>query len=204
MAETLVSMKNLVLAEHPLFIVDMMYARDDNIVGRAVYKEIGFGNKAYVHKDVWKALLKIVPYLEKSNLKLRICDAYRPPLAHMKLLESVPMKGLFAQSAEKSNHCHGTAIDVCLTDINGKNLIYPTQIDAYEKCFQEQICSGDFDEFGIHLQKARHDYMQASAEEIANRNILKNIMENIGFEAIPHEWWHYNLKNWKNYPLINW
>ena len=158
-------MQNLVLVEHPLFIVDMMYARTDNIVGRAVYVDIGFGNKAYVHKDVWDALLKIVPFLDAYNFKLRICDAYRPPLAHKKLLEIVPMSGLFAANEEKSNHCHGTAVDVCLTDKNGKNLKYPTQIDAYEKCFQEQISEGKFDEFAANLQKARHDYMEASAEK---------------------------------------
>lgn len=196
-------MKNLVLVDNPYFIVDMMYARSDNIVGRAIYEEIGFGNKAYVHNDVWSALLKLVPYLEENNLRLRICDAYRPPLAHKKLLEVVP-NGLFAITPEKSNHCHGTAVDVCLTDKNGNNFSYPTQIDAYEKYFQKQICKGCFDEFDIHLQKARHDYMGATTKEIENRQTLKNIMETVGFETIPHEWWHYNLKNWQKYPLIDW
>lgn len=196
-------MKNLVLVDNPYFIIDMMYARSDNIVGRAIYEEIGFGNKAYVHKDVWQALLKIVPYLEKNDLKLRICDAYRPPLAHQKLLEIVP-NGLFAITTEKSNHCHGTAVDVCLTDKNGNNFCYPTQIDAYEKCFQEQICKGDFEKFNEHLQKARHDYMRASSDEIANRQALRNLMETVGFEIISNEWWHYNLKNWQSYPLIAW
>ena len=60
-------MKSLVLVDNPYFIVDMMYARSDNIIGRDVYNEIGFGNKAYVHKDLWNALLKIVPFLEKNN-----------------------------------------------------------------------------------------------------------------------------------------
>lgn len=197
-------MKNLVLIENPYFIIDLMYAKPDNIVGRAVYKEIGFGNKAYVHNDVWQALLKIVPYLEENNLKLRICDAYRPKIAHQKLLEIIPMKGLFAINPEKSNHCHGTAVDVCLVDNLGNNLAYPTQIDAYEKKFQHQISEGFFNEFEIHLQKARHDYMGAMPDEIANRQNLRKLMEDIGFEAIEHEWWHYNLKNWQKYPLIDW
>ena len=196
-------MKNLILIDNPYFIVDMMYARSDNIIGRDVYNEIGFGNKAYVHKDLWNALLKIVPFLEKNNLKMRICDAYRPPLAHQKLLEVVPT-GLFAQTPEKSNHCHGTAIDVCLCYKNGNNLCYPTQIDAYEQCFQEQICRGEFEKFAQHLLRARHDYMEADTKEIENRQILRCLMENVGFEPIDHEWWHYNLVNWQNYPLIDW
>lgn len=126
-----------------------MHERTNNMVGCAVYKEIGYGNIAYMHKDMLSTLLKIVPFLEKNKLKMRICDAYRPPIAHQKLLEIIPRykAKFFAQTPEKSNHCHGTALDVCLTDINGNNLLYPTEIDAYEKRFQEQITKGIFVEF---------------------------------------------------------
>ncbi len=199
-------MTNLIQFSDSHFIIDMMYARTNNMVGRAVYEEIGYGNVAYMHKDVLKALLNIVPFLEEYKLKMRICDAYRPPIAHQKLLEIIPRSKakFFAQTPEKSNHCHGTALDVCLTDIDGNNLLYPTEIDAYEKRFQEQVSKNLFTEFDRHLQKARHDYMEALPEAIANREQLKSLMENIGFESINHEWWHYNLKNWQSYPLIEW
>ena len=199
-------MNELIQLTDSHFIIDMMYARTNNMVGCAVYKEIGYGNVAYMHKDMLSTLLKIVPFLEKNKLKMRICDAYRPPIAHQKLLEIIPRykAKFFAETPEKSNHCHGTAIDVCLTDIDGNNLLYPTEIDAYEKRFQEQITKGLFVEFQQHLQKARHDYMEASPEAIANREQLKRLMENIGFESITHEWWHYNLRNWQGYPLIEW
>lgn len=197
---------NLVELTNPHFIIDMMYARSNNMVGRAVYEEIGFGNKAYMHADVKEALLKIVPFLKENKLKMRICDAYRPPIAHQRLLEIVPRSKakFFAETPEKSNHCHGTAVDVCLTDINGNNLLYPTEIDAYEKHFQEQVSKGIFEEFNLHLQKARHDYMGAQPEAFLNREQLKKLMESSGFEAITHEWWHYNIKNWQNYPVIEW
>lgn len=199
-------MNELIQLTDSHFIIDMMYARTNNMVGCAVYKEIGYGNVAYMHKDMLSTLLKIVPFLEKNKLKMRICDAYRPPIAHQKLLEIIPRykAKFFAETPEKSNHCHGTAIDVCLTDIDGNNLLYPTEIDAYEKRFQEQITKGLFVEFQQHLQKARHDYMEASPEAIKNREQLKRLMENIGFESITHEWWHYNLRNWQSYPLIEW
>ncbi len=199
-------MNELIQLTDSHFIIDMMYARTNNMVGCAVYKEIGYGNVAYMHKDMLSTLLKIVPFLEKNKLKMRICDAYRPPIAHQKLLEIIPRykAKFFAQTPEKSNHCHGTALDVCLTDINGNNLLYPTEIDAYEKRFQEQITKGLFVEFQQHLQKARHDYMEASPEAIKNREQLKRLMESTGFESITHEWWHYNLRNWQSYPLIEW
>ena len=200
------AMNKLVQLTDPHFIIDMMYARTDNMVGRAVYEEIGFGNKAYMHSDTKDALLKVIPFLEENKLKMRICDAYRPPLAHQKLLEIIPRSQacFFAETPEKSNHCHGTAVDVCLTDINGKNLLYPTEIDAYEKRFQKQVLNGDFAEFQQHLIKARHDYADAPAEALKNRQILKELMESVGFTSIAHEWWHYNLQNWQNYPLIEW
>lgn len=197
-------MENLVLFKNPHFIIDMMYARADNMVGRAVYKEVGYGNKAYMHKDIAEALLKIEPILEQKHLKMRICDAYRPPIAHQKLLEIIPFQGFFAATPERSNHCHGTAIDVCLTDEKGKNLLYPTEIDAYEQRFQKKVCAGDFSEFQLHLKKARHDYMEAPAEALENREFLKSLMECYGFESITHEWWHYNLRGWQAYPVIEW
>jgi len=188
------------------FIIDMMYARTDNMVGRAIYKEIDYGNKALMHPDVRDALLRLVPFLEKNHLKMRICDAYRPPLAHQKLLEIIPRSQahFFAETPEQSNHCHGTAVDVCLTDINENNLTYPTEIDAYEKRFQEQVGNGRFEDFQKHLLKARHDYAEAKPEASANRQQLKDLMEKNGFEAIIYEWWHYNIKNWQDYPLIEW
>lgn len=197
---------NLVELIDPHFITDMMYARSNNMVGRAIYTEIGYGNKAYMHEDVKNALLKTVPFLEKNKLKMRICDAYRPPVAHQKFLEIIPrtQAAFFAETPAKSNHCHGTAVDVCLTDINGHNLLYPTEIDAYEKHFQEQVCQGYFDDFQVHLQKARHDFMGASAKAISNRETLKKLMIQSGFEPISSEWWHYNIKDWQNYPVIEW
>lgn len=199
-------MKNcdLMLFEDSHFIVDMMYARKNNMTGRAVYEEIGFGNRAFVHKKVAENLLSLVPVLDEIKCKMRICDAYRPPLAHIKLLEIIPREGFFAANPERSNHCHGTAVDVCLTDINGHNLEYPTEIDAYEEKYQKQVVNGEFDEFWAHLKKARHDYEGTSKLQIANRRFLKELMEIHGFSSISHEWWHYNLADYALYPPVYW
>lgn len=197
-------MKNLLRFSDEHFIIDMMYARENNMVGQAVYQTVGFGNNAYMHEKVAEALLSLVPILEKNKLKMRICDAYRPPIAHQKMLEIIPIKGFFKADYKESNHCHGTAVDVCLTDMDGNNLDYPTEIDAYEKRYAEQVLKGDFSEFSVHLQKARHDYTKASAKQIQNREFLKNLMEEHGFTSIPHEWWHYNIADWENYPVVEW
>lgn len=196
--------KNLVLFSDPHFIVDLMYARANNMLSRPVYEEVGFGNQLYMHKDVADRLLSLVPELEQMGCKMRICDAYRPPVAHMKCVEVVPIPGFFKADYTTSNHCHGTAVDVCLTDLEGYNLEYPTEIDAYEPRFAQLATEGKFEEFQVHLKKARHDYFDASSEAIQNREELKCLMESHGFESIPHEWWHYNLVGWQYYPVIEW
>lgn len=196
-------MSDLLLVEHPCFLVDMMYARADNMSGLPVYQLCGLGNRAYLHKDAYTALLTLVPELEKMHCKLRICDAYRPAEAHKLLYENVPVPGFFKADYRTSNHCRGTAVDVCLTDEDGNNLLYPTEVDAYDPAFREEVAHGHFDGFVRHLQKARHDYREATPEAAKNRVLLKSLMEAHGFESIMHEWWHYNLAGWQNYPVID-
>ena len=199
-------MNELILLNDDHFIVDMMYARSNNMVGCAVYQEIGFGNVAFLRNEALQKLLALIPELDKMHVKMRVCDAYRPPVAHERLLEIIPRSKakFFAATPERSNHCHGTAVDVCLTDFNGNNLVYPTEIDAYEEKYSKQVLNGQFADFDKHLIKARHDYMEAASEAIENRERLKSMMESVGFESIMHEWWHYNLKGWQNYPMVEW
>ena len=46
----------------PDFIVELMYAGlNHNMTGRAVYQEIGLGNHAYIHQDMWQVLQKAIP-----------------------------------------------------------------------------------------------------------------------------------------------
>ena len=192
--------------ENERFIIDMMYARADNMLGRAIYPKIGWGNVAVVHKDMWQKLEKLVPVLIQNKMKLKICDAYRPAAAHDMMKELIPMKGFFADYAEKSQHCLGTAVDVCLCDENGKEFDYPTKVDAYDATLSRQVLKGDVTAFTEHLKKARHDYFAKGCEkEIENRQFLRNLMEKVGLEAISHEWWHYNLPNGKNdrYPMVD-
>ena len=198
--------KNLIeIKSDDYFIIDMMYASlKNNMTGVAVYEEIGFGNHAFVHKDLWQKLKQVIPYLKTNNLKMKICDAYRPPIAHQRLREVIPQPGFFASSPERSQHCHATAIDVCLCYKDGKELKYPTLVDAYDAKYAAQVQSGNIEPFFEYLKKARHDYDETDKEAITNREELLRLMEGIGLERCRHEWWHYDLPNGtsENYPMI--
>lgn len=193
---------HLVKVEDPHFIIDLMYARNENMSGQNVYQQIGFGNQAYVHPDVYAKMLALIPELEAHGYKMRIGDAYRPPIAHTELVRIVPIPGFFKADYRTSNHCHATAIDVCLTDLHGNNLAYPTEMDAYTPEIAQAAAQGNFEPLQANLVKARHDYMEAASEQIANRQYLKELMERYGFLSIPHEWWHYNLAGFENYPVV--
>lgn len=197
---------NLVEIKGEPFIISMMYAGKENMTGQDVYRQIGFGDRAYVHKDMWKCLQQLIPWLQERNLKMKICDAYRPPLAHQKLKEIIPQPGFFASNPERSQHCHGTAVDVILTDADGNEFAYPTKVDAYDPDYAKEVQKGEMEGFFEHLKKARHDYEnEAMAKEIANRRNLKSLMESIGLEAISSEWWHYDLPDGRSeaYPMID-
>jgi len=188
------------------FIIDMMYAGTDNITMFPVYKDIGFGSRAIAHVDAVVRLYQLSIELQKLHLKMRICDAYRPPIAHETIKKLVPVEGLFASCAERSLHCYGTAIDCCLTDEKGRNLKYPTEIDAYNIKYARQLARGDSAEYYEHLKKARQDFYADGYEEaINNREFLKQLMTSVGFETIGSEWWHYQLPEGRTaYPLVPW
>ena len=195
----------LVEVKGDCFIVDMMYALPQNMVSCPVYEKIGFGNRALVHKDVWKCLKKLEPVLKERKLKLKIRDAYRPPRAHRMMKEIIPAPGFFASSPEASQHCHGTAVDVVLCDLEGNELEFPTRVDAYDPRYAEQVRQGETASFLEHLKTARHDYEDPSRPvAMANRKMLREMMEAAGFQAMSSEWWHYDLPDGKSarYPLV--
>ena len=188
------------------FIIDMMYAQPENITLHPVYAEVGFGTQAYVHKDLAALLQKVAGKLVALKLKMRIRDAYRPPVAHRRILDILPVKGVFASKPENSLHCYGTAIDCCLTDEQGNNLPYPTEIDAYERKYAEQIASGFVDDYYRHFAKAAANFCAPDCEEaLYNRDFLRKLMFDAGFEGINSEWWHFQLPRGKEiYPFIEW
>lgn len=193
-------MPDLVEIKDERFIIELMYARKENMTGVPVYLEIGLGNRAFLRREMADVFLKVIPLLQAQKLKLKICDAFRPPLAHILLKQRVPMPGFFAADFNASQHCHGTAVDVVLCDEQGNELPFPTKVDAYTPEFAKQVQEGKGEAFMQYLQKASHSYYAAGMEtEIANREKLKALMQEIGLLPLEHEWWHYNLfeRSWR-------
>ncbi len=203
-------MQNLVeIKNDDNFVVDLMYAgMVHNMTGCPVYEEIGLGNHAYVHADLWNSLQKIIPYLHKTGRKLKIYEAWRPVQAHKRLFEIIPQDGFFIPDASCSPHCRATAIDVALIGADGKELEYPTLVDAYNDQYAKEVQTGKLDNFFEYLKKASFNYHDDTMfEAIKNRDELRKIMTDIGLVPVPrlHEWWHYELPDGRTdkYPLID-
>ena len=88
--------------------------------------------------------------------------------------EIVPNPQYVANPVKGSVHNRGGAVDISLVSLDGKALDMGT----------------DFDFFG---KRAYHDNLDLPNEILTNRKILKETMEQHGFESIRTEWWHYNF-----------
>jgi D-alanyl-D-alanine dipeptidase len=51
--------------------------------------------------------------------------------------------------------------------------------------------------------RAYANYAGGTAEERAHRALLREAMVKQGFEVNPSEWWHFDYKDWKQYPILN-
>ena len=52
-------------------------------------------------------------------------------------------------------------------------------------------------------ERAYPDYRGGTAEQRASRDLLRTLMEREGFTVYPKEWWHFDYKDWKQYPILN-
>jgi D-alanyl-D-alanine dipeptidase len=161
-------------------VLDIRYATQNNFLKKLVYPS----PRCFTLKIVAQKLDSIQTELEKQGLGLKIFDGYRPLSVQRMMWEILPDDKYVANPANGSRHNRGAAVDVTLVDSNGIELEMPT----------------DFDDF---TEKAAHAYTDLPEEVIKNRGILKAIMEKYGFVPIKSEWWHYDLKNYIDYPVVD-
>ena len=167
----------------PTIKLDIRYATDNNFVGRTVYPEA----RAFLQKPAAKAVAKVHKKLRKQGLGLAIFDGYRPWSITKLFWEVTPEdKRMFvANPASGSKHNRGCAVDLSIYDLKtGKLIDMPS----------------DFDEFS---EKASPNYAGGTAEQRANRDLLRKLMEAEGFIVNANEWWHFDYKDWEKYAIYD-
>lgn len=173
--DQLVDVRSLI----PQIQVELKYATPDNFTGQVVYNF----QQCLLLKETVLRLRDIQEELESMGLGLKIWDGFRPISAQWKFWELVPDPRYVADPREGGRHTRGTTVDLTLVTKEGKELPMPSVFD-------------DFSE------KAHQDYMGATQEEIANRELLRTVMEKHGFVGVSEEWWHFDLIGWENYPPL--
>lgn len=162
------------------FVYDMKYATSDNFLKAKVYDCA----ECYLRLKTVKAIIEANATFMEMGYKIKFFDCYRPLDIQKKMWKIVSNPSYVADPKKGSIHNRGGAVDITLVDFNGKELDMGTP----------------FDFFGI---EAGHDYLNLSPEILANRQLLKKIMKEKGFNSLDSEWWHYNLKSALNDKVSN-
>jgi D-alanyl-D-alanine dipeptidase len=162
------------------FVYDMKYATSDNFLKAKVYDCA----ECFLRLKTVKAMLSANTEFMKKGYKIKIFDCYRPLDIQKRMWEIIPNPEYVANPSKGSIHNRGGAVDITLVDSTGKELDMGTT----------------FDFFGI---EASHNYKNISQQIKTNREVLKSIMIQNGFNSFDSEWWHYNLKSALNDNVSN-
>ena len=167
--------------QDPKILTDIRYKTKDNFVGTPLYPQDA---RVLLRKEAAEALFKVQEALEKRGLGLKIYDGYRPLSVQKIMWAKYPVEGYVANPAKGSNHNRGMAVDLTLVDASGKELAMPSAYDEFS-------------------ERAHRDYAGGAEEERKNRQILQEAMEKEGFRGITTEWWHFDFKNAKDFPVLD-
>jgi D-alanyl-D-alanine dipeptidase len=167
----------------PTIKLDIRYATTNNFLGTPVYTEA----RAFLQRPAAEAVVRANRELESQGYGLIIHDGYRPWYVTKIFWDAVPAdkKNFVADPAEGSRHNRGCAVDISLYDLKtGREVTMPSGYDEM-------------------TNRAYADYSGGTTEERARRAILRQAMEKQGFTVFPDEWWHFDYKDWKQYPILN-
>ena len=140
--------------------------------------------RCLIRKEVAEKLARVQKALQIQNLSLKFFDAYRPLSVQKKMWAIYPVEGYVANPAKVSNHNRGAAVDVTLVDADGNELAMPSAYDEF-------------------TERAHRNYAGGTDIERKNRQILQDAMEKEGFVGLKTEWWHFDDKDAKSYPVLD-
>ncbi len=162
--------------------VDLRYASANNFVGRDLYSPF---DCAWLHREAAEALEQVVAWLarERPGVTALVLDALRPQRVQEQLWEALAGTGLqmyLADPVRGSIHSYGMALDITLLDEAGVELDMGTGFDDMTELSHPAL------EDGFLLAG------QLTAQQVANRRLLRAAMLQAGFLGIRTEWWHFD------------
>jgi D-alanyl-D-alanine dipeptidase len=163
--------------------LDIRYATTNDFLGTPVYTQA----RAFLQRPAAEALVRALHKLEPLGYGLLIHDAYRPWYVTKIFWDATPAEGkiFVADPKEGSRHNRGCAVDLTLYDLaTGKPIEMP----------------GTYDEMS---PRSFPDYPGGTSLQRWHRDLLRRAMKSEGFTVYEHEWWHFDYKDWREYPILN-
>ena len=173
--------------------IQASYSSSDNFTGEVVagYK----AKKSYLARESALALCEVQKSALEKGLGLKVFDGYRPVKAVQffmtwaKKPETNPqLKELYYPKfsrmelfeagyiAKQSSHSRGSAVDLTLYNpVTGKDLDMGSGFDYFDDI-------------------SNTESPKVTEAQMANRMLLKNLMESQGFKNYSQEWWHYSFR----------
>jgi CubicO group peptidase (beta-lactamase class C family)/D-alanyl-D-alanine dipeptidase len=167
----------------PTIKLDIRYASSNNFLGAPLYTSA----RAFLQRPAAEALARVQQRLKPHGFGLLIHDAYRPWYVTRMFWDATPEKlHLFvADPQQGSRHNRGCAVDLTLCDLKTGKAV--------------EMVSG-YDEFS---DRAFADYPGGTSRQRRHRNLLRSCMEEEGFTVYHAEWWHFDYRDWRSYPIGN-
>jgi len=160
-------------------VIALAYATAQNLTGKPVYRQA----RCYLHAEAEPKLFRAVALARPLGLRLKLFDAFRPSEAQWLLWNACPDPEFLADPRRGSPHSRGVAIDLTLIDTAGAELEMGTPFDAFTPL-------------------SHHANTEIPPPAQRNRFLLLGLMSAAGWDFYANEWWHYQLFNSRQYPVL--
>jgi len=184
--------------------LDIRYATANNFVHTAVYEQ----PRAVLQRPAAEALVRVAKRLEaECGYGLLIYDGYRPWAVTKMFWDLTPpeQRDFVADPDTGSKHNRGCAVDLSLYRLasaaNGGGSFEAVEMPCDFDDMTHKAHSEYAGELGLQPGTAEYEEQQA---RLSMRDLLRDHMERDGDFAVQYnEWWHFNYKDWEQYPVSN-
>jgi D-alanyl-D-alanine dipeptidase len=167
----------------PTIKLDIRYATARNFMGAPLYLQA----RAYMQRPAAEAVVRASQRLHALGYGLLIHDSYRPWYVTEMFWQGTPAdkKKFVANPAKGSKHNRGCAVDLTLYNLKTGDPIRMT---------------GGYDEMS---ERSYPFYPGGTSNQRWHRDLLRQVMQSEGFTVDGNEWWHFDYKDWPQYPILN-
>jgi D-alanyl-D-alanine dipeptidase len=163
--------------------LEIRYASTNNFLGSIFYSQ----PRAFLQRPAAEALVRVNRKLKQQGFGLLVFDGYRPWYVTKVFWDATPEdKRIFvADPAKGSRHNRGCAVDLTLYELDSGKAV---------------DMGGTYDET---TDRSYPHYPGGTALQRWYRGVLYEAMESEGFAVYEAEWWHFDYRDWRLYPITN-